>query len=279
VDVEAGISQYNVYWGTASPDTSPVTTPTATTDQPFYSPPAVTTAGTYYLRVQAVNTANLTSNWVDMFTYVKNNSLPDASSAVPTYIGTMVRSGTIDSTSDDGTTVTGLTPGKNYIIQAWGYFNITSSTFGSTDNLAFKDSINPLLDLPPNFTNNPPTLYIKQLYNSNNSSTNILRGYLFTPDSTGKITLYINDTDYTNNKGALNFAIFDYDPMYDIGKTYSNECETDGMHTNFFDASYWLNNSVDARTGNFSYSATDFSIAGKAGPMVLSRTYNSALSY
>ncbi|GBR75003.1 protein containing bacterial Ig-like domain, partial [Candidatus Termititenax aidoneus] len=67
----SGVAGYNVYWGM---DSSGVSTSFQTDNS--YDPPALTSSGIYYLRVQAEDNAGNTSNWTTVLTYKFDGDAP-----------------------------------------------------------------------------------------------------------------------------------------------------------------------------------------------------------
>ncbi|GBR72919.1 phage tail protein, partial [Candidatus Termititenax aidoneus] len=71
----SGVSTYNIYWGGNSSGAAP--TAAKVSPNSNYAPSSLSTQGTYYLRVQPVDRAGNTGNWVTAAEYVYDNTAPE----------------------------------------------------------------------------------------------------------------------------------------------------------------------------------------------------------
>ncbi|MEM2481069.1 MAG: Ig-like domain-containing protein, partial [Candidatus Hadarchaeales archaeon] len=79
-DSHSGIAGYYYYWGT-----DPNGTSTNYTTSAAYDPPAVSSDGVYYLRVQTGDAAGNTSSWITIYTFKLDRGAPSGSATAPSH--------------------------------------------------------------------------------------------------------------------------------------------------------------------------------------------------
>ncbi len=189
------------------------------------------------------------------------------------YSGEIVAQGEINSRSEYGTLISGLTPGKTYVIYAWGHFcyhyvseqNPPCSRGDNTGNAGGLEFLD-VATWPQN--------YYDKVYSD--IVVDRVKGWKYTASEGDQLRIRVSESssiNWTDNVGNLYYRIYEVVLPSDQSLSPVSPC-----FYNQSQSQWWVGGPIDARTGNYVYQTTDLSIKGVAGDLFLQRTYSSLRS-